>query len=207
MNYEVRSASLFKRIAAFIIDMVDILFISFILAVFAADFSNTLFLIMLTLFFLFKDVLGGQSVGKRILKIYVKDGKNFDKTPSLQVLVLRNLSTILIWYVDVILIIFNREHRKLGDLLVGSKVVTMSPIGSAAAGAQYTHQPQEQVYNTPTYDANAALGIDMTKWDSLKDDLRFNSPVSEDVEHDHIKIAKKKKIDYNRDYVKENDWE
>ncbi len=204
MNYEIRSASVFRRIAAFIIDLLIIFFISFILVLFI---SKTTYGILLVLLFVFKDVLAGQSVGKRLLKIYVRSGENFDKTPGLQALALRNLSTLLIWYVDVILVLFNREHRKLGDLLVGTKVVTIEPIGSATGASGYTREPQMQAFNQPTYDANAALGIDMTKWDSLKDDLQFNKPVSKDVAHNHIKIARKRKIDYNRDYVKENDWE
>ncbi len=214
MNYKSRKASLFKRIAALIIDLFDMALIGIVLALFVPGLPKGLIQILLGLYFVCKDTVGGQSVGKRVLKIYVKAGTNFDQTPNLQMLILRNLSA-LVWYVDVALVIFNGENRKLGDLLVGTKVVTMEPVAGGAA-AEYAvpqpSEPTEQVFNEPTYDAtsydaNSALDIDMSKWDSLKEDLNFNAPVSQDAAHDHVKIAKKKKINYERDYIKENDWE
>ena len=68
-----------------------------------------------------KDIIIGKSIGKRWVKIMVRDYYNPTKVPSLWRLILRNI-TVLIWPVEYIFMLINREHRRMGDIIAGTDV-------------------------------------------------------------------------------------
>lgn len=116
-----------KRILAFLIDHIIICF-SFVLLGMVEMFVQTDFelfwkiyyIILLAFMFIyfFKDVISGQSIGKRILKIKVVDLDG--NTPKLFNLIIRNI-TILIWPIEAILVLLDKP--RLGDILAKTKVV------------------------------------------------------------------------------------
>ena len=72
-----------------------------------------IFLLVFMFIYFFKDVINGQSIGKRIMKIKVVD-LNGNKA-SLFNLIIRNI-TIFIWPVEALLVLLNKE--RLGDRLI-----------------------------------------------------------------------------------------
>lgn len=75
---------------------------------------------------LFADSFGhGQSIGKRIIGIAVVDEKS-GKPCTLGKSFGRNISLLLLGVIDVVLI-FGKERKRLGDLLVRTKVVNAVP--------------------------------------------------------------------------------
>ena len=74
-------------------------------------------LIILSLYYT-KDIIGGQSIGKRIMriKIIAKDGGK----PSIFRLILRNI-TISIWPIEFIILSLGKE--KLGDRIAKTKII------------------------------------------------------------------------------------
>lgn len=72
-----------------------------------------IFLLVFMFICFFKDVINGQSIGKRIMKIKVVD-LNGNKA-SLFNLIIRNI-TIFIWPVEALLVLLNKE--RLGDRLI-----------------------------------------------------------------------------------------
>ncbi|MBE6571828.1 MAG: RDD family protein [Ruminococcaceae bacterium] len=116
-----------NRIVAFLIDHMIICFALAFLG-FAQMLIKTdllwlwrmyyiIFLAFLFAYF-FKDVVNGQSVGKRIMKIKVVDMDG--NKPSIFNLIIRNI-TIFIWPVEAILVLLNKQ--RLGDILAKTKVV------------------------------------------------------------------------------------
>ena len=116
-----------KRIVAFLIDHIIICF-AFALLGMVEMFVKTdfelfwkmyyIFLLVFMFIYFFKDVINGQSIGKRIMKIKVVD-LNGNKA-SLFNLIIRNI-TILIWPVEALLVLLNKE--RLGDRLAKTKVI------------------------------------------------------------------------------------
>jgi len=116
-----------KRILAFLIDHIIICF-AFVMLGMVQVFVKTdfelfwklyyIFLLAFMFSYFFKDVINGQSIGKRIMKIKVVD-LNGNK-PSLFNLIIRNI-TILIWPVEALLVLLDKE--RLGDRLAKTKIV------------------------------------------------------------------------------------
>ncbi|NOU93105.1 hypothetical protein GC093_07660 [Paenibacillus sp. LMG 31456] len=69
---------------------------------------------------MFKDVVNGRSIGKRMTNISVIDSKRNDQVPSIWRLILRNI-TLLIWPVD--LLYFLISGNRIGDILFSTQVV------------------------------------------------------------------------------------
>lgn len=116
-----------KRILAFIIDHVIICFLFILLAMIEMFVKTDLdlfwkiyyiFLFVFMLIYFFKDVINGQSIGKRIVKIKVVDTAG--NKPKLFNLIVRNI-TILIWPIEALLILL--EKKRLGDRLAKTEVV------------------------------------------------------------------------------------
>ena len=116
-----------KRIAAFLIDHIIICFTFAILGMVEVfvkkDFElfwklYYIFLLAFMFIYFFKDVINGQSIGNRIMKIKVVD-LNGNKA-SLFNLIIRNI-TILIWPVEALLVLLDKE--RLGDRLAKTKVM------------------------------------------------------------------------------------
>lgn len=116
-----------KRIVAFLIDHI-IICVAFAMLGMVEVFVKTdfelfwklyyIFLLAFMFIYFFKDVINGQSIGKRIMKIKVVD-LNGNKA-SLFNLIIRNI-TILIWPVEALLLLLDKD--RLGDILAKTKVV------------------------------------------------------------------------------------
>ncbi len=120
------------RILAFLIDyIVFVLLFAFINIGFMLDqYIGTtimtkplivIYLITLSIVLLglvLKDIFGGRSIGKRIMKIKVVR-KNSEKA-SVWRLIFRNI-TIVIWPIEALLLLIGRE--KIGDVIANTKVV------------------------------------------------------------------------------------
>ena len=81
--------------------------------------SRVLLLSLIYSLLLCKDLFQGQSIGKRIVKLRVKNVDN--SRASLYKLVLRNLF-IIIWPIEFIMCFINPQ-RRLGDIVVRTKLV------------------------------------------------------------------------------------
>lgn len=129
-----KKASVWHRIGAFIIDyMIIILLVLLFTFIFlfiqsvvtVIEINSVIFIIFVTsMFFLlyfFRDFHKGQSIGKRALGIGVRDINDNFLVPSVTRLFLRQIFTF-IWCIEFFVMIFNRENRKIGDLIVGTAV-------------------------------------------------------------------------------------
>lgn len=121
-----------KRFLAFIIDMILFMVLYMVINIipFYDDYILTssnlnkqyyiiylLCCLILYAAFICKDAKGGQSIGKRIMKIRVVD-KN-KNVPNILKLIVRNI-TIFIWPVEAILVLLNK--KKIGDRLTKTDV-------------------------------------------------------------------------------------
>ncbi|MFV0539013.1 MAG: RDD family protein [Dysgonomonas sp.] len=114
-----------KRIISGLIDATIIMgvLIFLLLLLFIFGLANNILSRILLLSFIYslllcKDIFQGQSIGKRIVKLRVKNTDN--SRASLYKLVLRNLFFI-IWPVEFIMCYINPQ-RRLGDIVVGTKL-------------------------------------------------------------------------------------
>lgn len=111
-----------KRALAFMIDysievFLIVVFNCFLLiSPYTKFFALCIFLALPIIYF--KDIVHGQSFGKKLLKIKVVDYNG--NTPSIFKLILRNI-TIMIWPVEVLLLLLEKE--KLGDRIAKTKIV------------------------------------------------------------------------------------
>lgn len=122
-----------KRILAFLIDYFLFMISIIVVSVFTlyddyimteAKFSPfyyrcyivVLFIVMVLFFF--KDVMGGQSIGKRIMKIKVVCKETGDAPNNFRCIA-RNI-TIYIWPIEALLVLLEKE--KLGDRLAGTYI-------------------------------------------------------------------------------------
>lgn len=126
---------IWRRIAAFLLDRLISMvpFFLVLLSLFFArndnDFNNIGIGIIISVLFsylyhIFKDLNGGISLGKKVMKIKVVSKEGVSK-PKWYKLVLRNLIMILIPYgtlVEFIAMLVNKDHRRLGDIWFGTKV-------------------------------------------------------------------------------------
>jgi uncharacterized RDD family membrane protein YckC len=71
-----------------------------------------------------KDIYGGRSIAKRILKLQIVDVKTDKPANSLRCLV-RNV-TIVFWPIEVIFALINNE-RRIGDYIAGTKLTAFDP--------------------------------------------------------------------------------
>ena len=116
-----------KRVIAFLIDCAIVCAIAFALAWVAAATRDSVpvvsgilsgIVILLDCVYLFKDVVGGQSIGKRMkkIKVVLKSGEDADVLR----LIARNI-TFVIWPIEAILVVMGRE--RIGDKLAKTMVV------------------------------------------------------------------------------------
>jgi len=128
MNRKVSRVSYIgERLFSFLIDYLIILILAgvfFGLLLQVNEGLSWISFIILGILILLKDILGGQSIGKRILKIAVREEVDFQKEPKKRKLILRNITTF-IWFFDLIYILFNKNNQKIGDKLAGTVVVKL----------------------------------------------------------------------------------
>ncbi len=89
-----------------------------LLKTYFGNFSSTpIFYILLV----FKDVLSGKSIGKRWVKLTVRNYDDPTCLPSLWRLVVRNVF-LIVWPIEYLVMIINKENRRFGDILAGTDV-------------------------------------------------------------------------------------
>jgi len=132
-----QKASVGRRLGAFLIDHCIFSFIfGFVLsfgmlgAWTSDDFYEPpilFFIFVFVLIFLvygFRDVLKGQSIGKRVLGIGVRDIYDNFAVPSTFRLFLRQVFSF-IWFVEFFVLIFSSDNRKIGDKVAGTGVYNL----------------------------------------------------------------------------------
>ncbi|MDR2569880.1 MAG: RDD family protein [Oscillospiraceae bacterium] len=132
-----KKASIGRRLGAFLIDhfiFIFVLVFVFAFGVFGIMFDNAedapfmlLFLIfMIVAFFVygFRDSLKGQSIGKRVLGIGVRDISDSFTVPSASRLFLRQIFSF-IWPVEFLVLVFSNENRKIGDKIARTDVYNL----------------------------------------------------------------------------------
>uniref|UniRef100_UPI0039E48553 RDD family protein n=1 Tax=Dysgonomonas sp. TaxID=1891233 RepID=UPI0039E48553 len=109
-----------RRFAAFFIDFASILFPGAIISLFMNEHPLAIIIVFSLIFSLIlnKDILDGQSLGKRVLQLKVIKKKE-QSTPSRLICCIRN---IFLWPIDLFLILFT--GKKLGDYITQTEVVT-----------------------------------------------------------------------------------
>ncbi|WP_165021087.1 RDD family protein [Dysgonomonas sp. ZJ279] len=124
MNIE--KANSLQRFKSIFFDLILLIIISVPLVVTILFFRfddnllyQTFILSVLYTCLLSKDLIGGQSIGKRICKLQIVNVDN-SSASSLK-LILRNV-LFLIWPIEFIIILINPE-RRFGDLLFNTKVI------------------------------------------------------------------------------------
>jgi len=132
-----QKASLGRRLGAYLIDYFILSNIFVFVFVFGAVgvqvFSNPgemrigfyiFSFVIVFLAFGFRDIFKGQSIGKRILGIGVRDVSDNFAVPSASRLFLRQIFTC-IWLIEFFVLVFNSENRKLGDMIAGTGVYNL----------------------------------------------------------------------------------
>jgi uncharacterized RDD family membrane protein YckC len=74
--------------------------------------------------YLCKDVFGGQSIGRAVFAIAVRDAEDPTETPSVGRLVRRNLF-LPIWPVELVALLMSERRQRIGDRLADTCVVSM----------------------------------------------------------------------------------
>jgi len=123
-----------KRIIAFVIDFFIIAIIQAIgfMAITitqskSGNYLNSLFLCtgLTSLLLICKDLVAGQSIGKRIMKIGVHKAEDTSKIPNAVTLILRNLFLIL-WPIEAIVFLSSGCETRLGDKLLKTTVIEVN---------------------------------------------------------------------------------
>jgi len=128
---ELQRASIWARAFAFWIDIAILGAIAalatFVLLLLSGSemriLIHTITLVLVPLGLL-KDMIKGQSPGKFILGIAVRDQENPSQIPSAKALFLRNLS-LPIWPIDALVLLFTK--KRIGDKFAGTNVYRLSP--------------------------------------------------------------------------------
>jgi len=150
----IRKPTIGERIASFILDHVLIVgFISIItIPIMFSDnklpklFTFSILTIVIPLLYIFKDIVGGRSVGKRVFKIGVRNSNNPDELPAMGRLLVRNL-TLFILPIEFLVLLFSTRGKKIGDLMAGTIVVKLDniPDGENTFIREYEYQKANQI--------------------------------------------------------------
>ena len=129
-----RQASIGRRLGAFLIDHLIFSFVLifvFAFILFGGRFGNTeempigffflIFMIVAFLLYGFRDLIKGQSIGKRVLGIGVRDVSDNFVIPSVSRLFLRQVFSFM-WPVEFLVLVFSSDNRKIGDRIAGTAV-------------------------------------------------------------------------------------
>jgi len=145
-QFLLRKASIGHRIGAFLIDAFIFycifIFLFFILGIIMAmsssqnaDYYNeasgvfyifvflAAFIILLFMYSL-RDSIKGQSIGKRMVGIGVRDVSDNFKVPSVSKLFFRQIFTFVL-LIEFFVLVFSDDNRKLGDRIVGAGVYNL----------------------------------------------------------------------------------
>jgi uncharacterized RDD family membrane protein YckC len=84
------------------------------------------FIFMMVVFLVYglRDTLKGQSIGKRVFGIGVRDISDNFAIPSVSRLFLRQIFSFM-WPIEFLVLVFSTENRKIGDLMAGTGVYNL----------------------------------------------------------------------------------
>lgn len=132
-----RKASIGQRLGAFLIDCCIFSFVFVFVFLFAMFGTLTadnnyeppilIFIFALVLIFIvygFRDIVKGQSIGKRVLGIGIRDIYDNFAVPPTSRLFLRQIFSFL-WMVEFLVLVFSSENRKIGDKIAGTGVYNL----------------------------------------------------------------------------------
>jgi uncharacterized RDD family membrane protein YckC len=130
-------ASRSSRIFAFIIDhfvltLVTVFPLIFIMMKEELQMGSKLAIIGIWIFlvlilYIFKDTFKGQSIGKRLIGIAVRDEHKKGVVPSVRRLILRN-ALLVIWPIEFIVLAADEKKQRLGDRISNTVVVKVKKI-------------------------------------------------------------------------------
>lgn len=116
---------IFKRLIAFVIDLLIIAVITGILFLLTQSLKSQililLFSALMITFLLCKDIVNGQSFGKIIMKLKVVDSRSNNSATNISVIV-RNIFVIF-WIVEVFVLFVSKDMR-IGDYIAKTKVIS-----------------------------------------------------------------------------------
>ena len=130
-------ASVLSRVGAFMIDHViigSVLVVPFVFIMSGMmetapieTFIIAFIIIMLVGLFVYclKDIVKGQSIGKRAVGIAVRNRHDTSQTPSVGKLFLRNI-LVYLWPLEFLVYLCSKEQTKIGDKLAGADVYRIS---------------------------------------------------------------------------------
>ena len=132
-----QKASVGRRLGAFLIDHLIFSFIFVFVFLFVLfetitsdnyyELSILLFIFIFVLMFLvygFRDIVKGQSIGKRVFGIGVRDIYDNFAVPPASRLFLRQVFSF-VWPVEFLVLVFSNENRKIGDKIAGTGVYNL----------------------------------------------------------------------------------
>ena len=123
-NYSFKKATAGQRIGAYFIDFMMLLIMFAFMASFFPNMPGWFALIALFVLVGIRDAYRGQSFGKLVFGIGVRDHFDNFTVPHISRLFLRQVFSFL-WPVEFFAMILNYENRKLGDKLAGTCVYNL----------------------------------------------------------------------------------
>jgi uncharacterized RDD family membrane protein YckC len=127
-----KKASVRRRLGAFLIDHTIFSFV-FVFVFSLLSKQDNEFLLLLSIisalvitFFVygFRDIISGQSIGKRVLGIGVRDISDNFTVPPASRLFLRQIFTFM-WPIEFLVLVFSSKNRKIGDKIAGTGVYNL----------------------------------------------------------------------------------
>jgi uncharacterized RDD family membrane protein YckC len=135
MENEITIASRKSRVLAYIIDYSILVVVSvplMMLMIIAEEneANAPIFLLFLVLFLLYalKDTIKGQSIGKWLLGIGVREQDSQTEIPSISKLFFRNVTQVL-GFIEFIVLAVNKDKQRIGDKLAKTVVVKIREMG------------------------------------------------------------------------------
>ncbi len=127
-----KNATLADRFKAFMIDWVFWIIITLGIYFTLQLFTNNTVILKSLLFpfsfwILFKDLVGN-GIGKSQVKLQVIYTATHKKVINPFVLIIRNL-TIILWFIDIPMLFFGSDNKRLGEKITNTKVVKISNVG------------------------------------------------------------------------------
>lgn len=122
-----RKASIGERAVALLIDQFIITLLFIALIVISAIFNFEILVLLALTFpvgYIFKDIILGRSIGKRIMKLGVKDIYDPSIVPSTGNLILRNLFLVL-GIIEFLVMLFSENQSRIGDIVSKTTVVKL----------------------------------------------------------------------------------
>jgi len=150
-QFLMKKASFDQRLGAFFLDYIIISFASFSIYIFVfvvpqiifglgetnLAIYSIVFMVLVFLVYAFRDVVGGQSVGKRIVGIGVRSISDNYSAPPASKLFLRQIFSF-VWFIEFLVLITSKDKRKIGDKLAGTDVYNLREYNKLVQNAKRT---------------------------------------------------------------------